>query len=200
VLPPFVRPHCGRMLLLASRSPQRAMLLARAGLAFRVVDSDCDEEAISAEDPRELAVARAVGKAHGYRGPLARGEAVLGADTVVALGGTVFGKPADRADAERILSALQGTTHQVITGHCCRSADGAQAAEASMARVTMRPMTAEEIRAYVASGESDSRAGAYAIQESGDRFVTTITGDWDTIVGLNVACVERLLARVTDAR
>ncbi len=185
------------MLLVASRSPQRAMLLQRAGLAFRVVESRCDEDTISAADPVALAIARAVGKARGYADPIAPGEIVLGADTVVARGTVVFGKPSDRADAERILAALHGTAHRVITGHCCIASDGREVTEAAIAEVTMRAMSPAEIRAYVASGESDGRAGAYAIQETGDRFVTAVVGDWDTIVGLNVALVRTLVARLT---
>ncbi|MBA3708466.1 MAG: Maf family protein [Planctomycetes bacterium] len=182
------------MILLASRSPQRATLLARAGLAFRVVDSPCDEETIDAPTPHALALARAVGKARGYHGAIAAGEVALGADTVVALDATVFGKPADRADARRILGCLQGSRHLVLTGHCCLAADGRLASEVAIARVSMRAMTPEEIADYVASGESDSRAGAYALQETGDRFVTGIDGEWDTIVGLNIATVVRLRA------
>lgn len=192
------------MILLASQSPQRALLLERAGVRFRVVASGCAEEAITHANPQVLALERARAKAHAAE--LSAGDAgavILGADTVVALGSTVFGKPTDRADAVRILSALQGTTHSVFTGHCCVvvGADGKLAGEAAriaVARITMRPLTMEEIRAYVDSGESDGRAGAYAIQESGDRFVVDLQGGWDTVVGLNVAMVVRLHQELTD--
>jgi septum formation protein len=128
---------------------------------------------------------------------------VIAADTVVALGSELFGKPGDRADARRILGRLSGTTHAVSTGHCCAvmAPDGAitlQAARIAVARVTMRPLTAAEISAYVDSGESDGRAGAYAIQEHGDRFVTELEGSWDTVVGLNLAMVARLYRECTD--
>jgi septum formation protein len=180
------------------------MLLERAGIRFRTVVSRCDEEAITHPHPQVLALERARAKAHAAElGAGDAGAMVLGADTVVALGTTVFGKPADRADALRILGALQGTTHSVFTGHCCVmvGADGRMAGEAAriaVARITMRPLTAEEIRAYVESGESDGRAGAYAIQESGDRFVVDLQGGWDTVVGLNVAMVVRLHQELTE--
>lgn len=192
------------MLLLASRSPQRSLLLERAGVRFRVVASRCDEEAVTHPNPQALALERARAKAHAAElGAGDAGTVVLGADTVVALGHLVFGKPADRTDAVRILSALQGTTHSVFTGHCCVAvnADGKPAAEAAriaVARITMRPLTLEEIHAYVDSGESDGRAGAYAIQEHGDRFVVDLQGGWDTVVGLNVAMVVRLHQELTD--
>lgn len=192
------------MILLASRSPQRALLLERAGIRFRVIASGCDEETITHPNPQMLALERARAKAQGAELEAGNGGAViLGADTVVALGTTIFGKPADRADAVRILSSLQGTTHSVFTGHCCMAvgADGKPAGEAAriaVARITMCQLTMDEIRAYVDSGESDGRAGAYAIQETGDRFVVDLQGGWDTVVGLNVAMVVQLHQELTD--
>jgi septum formation protein len=185
------------MILLASQSPQRARLLERAGYAFRVVASAADEEVVSDPDPAALAVARARIKAEGAA--VADGL-VLGADTVVALGAREFGKPRDRAHALEILTALSGTTHRVITGHWLlrreAGAIAASAGEATETRVTMRHLSAEDIRAYVDSGESDGRAGAYAIQERGDRFVMKLEGPWDSVVGLHVEAVARLHERI----
>ena len=182
------------------------MLLQRAGIVFTVVDSTCDEETVCFPNPQMLAIERARAKAAGAvlsadqlkTGPVV----VLGADTVVALGSHIFGKPTDRADAIRILNQLQGTTHVVYTGHCCRRIDAghhSEAARIAMTKVTMLPMSASDIEAYVASGESDGRAGAYAIQESGDRFVADLQGAWDTVVGLNVAMMARLYCECTDS-
>jgi septum formation protein len=185
------------MILLASQSPQRARLLELAHLAFRVVASAADEEAIADPDPAALALARARVKAEGAA--VADGV-VLGADTVVALGTTEYGKPRDRDHAVEILGALSGTTHLVITGHWllrrAASAIAGAAGEAVATRVTMRRLTEAEIRAYVDSGESDGRAGAYAIQERGDRFVTSLEGPWDAVVGLHVPSVRRLHQQV----
>lgn len=194
------------VLYLASRSPQRAMLLQRAGISFTVVDSTCDEDSVSFPNPQVLALERARAKAAAavlnadQRGVVP--AVVLGADTVVALGNRVFGKPKDRADAVQMLSQLQGTTHTVYTGHCCVRVDagqGGEAARIAMTRVTMKPMSAAEIEAYVASGESDGRAGSYAIQETGDRYVAELQGNWDTVVGLNVAMSARLYMECTEA-
>jgi septum formation protein len=193
-------------ILLASRSPQRSLLLTRANIPFQVVGSDGDEEAVQNLSPAELCLQRARVKAEGARLPAdAAGEdcIILGADTVVARENILYGSPADDAEARATLTALQGTTHEVMTGHwCIRLRAGthlATAGEVAKAQVTMRPVSAAEIDAYVASGESRGRAGAYAIQEHGDAFVTNISGDWDTIVGLHVPAVRRLLARVGAA-
>ncbi|MBA3939221.1 MAG: Maf family protein [Planctomycetes bacterium] len=184
------------------------MLLTRAGVAFQVVGSRCDEERIRLPQPQMLAIERARAKAReAVLDPTQLGGQpciAVGADTVVALGQEVFGSPADRADARATLTRLQGTTHQVFTGHACTAfaADGSQLTEAvalASARVTMRALTAAEIQAYVDSGESDGRAGAYAIQETGDRFVTDLQGGWDTVVGLNVAILLRLHQQCLDA-
>lgn len=183
------------------------MLLQRAHVPFQVVGSRCDEEAIQHGNPQVLSLERARGKAQAaILSPAQLQEqpaVVIAADTVVALGNTVFGKPADRTDAQRILGRLQGTTHSVFTGHACVcfAPDGSvrnEAARIAVARITMKPMTAEEIAAYVASGESDGRAGAYAIQESGDRFVADLQGSWDTVVGLTVTMVARLYQECTE--
>lgn len=194
------------MLYLASRSPQRAMLLKRAGIVFTVVESTCDEESVSSPNPQVLALERARAKAAAavLTAPqrAAVPAVVLGADTVVALGNRVFGKPKDRADAAQMLGQLQGTTHTVYTGHCLVRVDagqGGDAARIAMTRVTMKPMSPGEIEAYVASGESDGRAGAYAIQETGDRYVAELQGGWDTVVGLNVAMSARLYMECTEA-
>ena len=115
---------------------------------------------------------------------------VLGADTVVAVGDRFIGSPGDAAQARAGLAALSGTTHRVVTGawlaRCVAGRAVAQAGRVDEALVTMRPLSAAEIEDYVASGEGIGRAGAYAIQEHGDRFITARTGAWDTIVGLHV--------------
>ena len=191
------------MIYLASQSPQRAQLLRQAGAPFTVVASLGDEETVSNPQPQLLALDRAQVKARGAQLPPGASGIILGADTVVALGMTVYGKPTDDADAARILGALQGTTHTVLTGHhAIRVVDGMLQAEASgisLARVTMRPMSAADISAYLATGEHRGRAGAYAIQETGDRFVTDLQGSWGTVVGLSVSTVAKLWRELTDS-
>jgi septum formation protein len=194
------------VIFLASQSPQRTMLLNRSGVPHVVVPTRCDEDSITSPAAPILAIDRAAGKAHGADlGSYDRSPpcVVVGADTVIALGKEIIGKPRDRADAAAILGRIQGTTHSVITGHCCLLLDagGAVLKEArglALAKVTIRSMSPEEIAAYVASGESDGRAGAYAIQESADRYVVDLEGGFDTVVGLHIDTVARLYRELID--
>jgi septum formation protein len=130
---------------------------------------------------------------------------VVGADTLVASGGKVIGKPLDRADAVAILAGLSGTRHCVISGVCVlafsaeQSGDARQLVPLEFAAetwVTMRRMSAREIAAYVDSGQSDGKAGAYAIQENGDRFVERIEGSFLNVVGFPL---ERFQAELPAA-
>ena len=111
----------------------------------------------------------------------------------LALGDRLLGKPRDPAHAKELLRALSGTTHRVVTGVALR-AGGRTRTRAVETRVTMRALTAAEIDAYAASGEAMGKAGAYAIQETADRFVTSLDGPFDNVVGLPVAAVRELLA------
>lgn len=194
------------MLYLASQSPQRSALLEQAQIPFTVVSSDCDEDSIMLPHPQATAIERAMAKARGValgQCSLGKEHVILAADTIVILNNQMIGKPKDREHAKLILQELQGTTHTVATGHCCirPACDGADLREAAglaLTKVTMKPMSAEDIEAYVASGESDNRAGAYAIQETGDQFVADLDGDFDNVVGLHIATVERLYQQCTD--
>lgn len=195
------------MILLASKSPQRAHLLQQAGLRHVLVPSiDDDEEAQGL--PQQVALERARAKARGaqwqdhaaaFSQPHA---AIIAADTVVNLGGKALGSPRTADEATAMLQRLAGTRHSVITAHCCYrpAVDGRDEQEAialAIAQVTMLPMSAEDIAAYVASGESIGRAGGYAVQAEGDRFVADIEGERDTVIGLHVASVRRLYREVS---
>lgn len=175
------------------------MLLKRAGVSFQVVASRCHEDGITSPLPQALAIERARGKAREGEAP--PGAIVLGADTVVALGRDVLGSPADAAANRSMLQRLSGTTHQVMTAHCLvrLGPDGAPAGEAvalTMARVTMRPLSAGEIDEYVATGEGLGKAGGYAIQERADRFVVEVQGAIETVIGLHVPTVAKLWREV----
>jgi septum formation protein len=180
------------MLVLASASPRRRDLLTQLGVEFSVRAAAVDET------PPPGATADAAAREIARRKALAvlaavPGAAVLAADTiVVAADGEFLGKPGDAADARRMLGKLSGTTHRVVTGVCLVGAGDAQTA-ADSTSVTMRPLTAAEVDAYVASGECFDKAGAYAIQESGDRFVTRVDGSWTNVVGLPMETVVRML-------
>ncbi len=112
-------------------------------------------------------------------------DLVLGADTVAVAGREILGKPVDREDARRLLRLLCGDRHRVLTGLALVTiADGAVRTDVVETAIMMRPLSDREIDAYVESGESDGKAGAYAIQETGDRFVTGIDGSYTNVVGL----------------
>ncbi|MGQ0614453.1 MAG: Maf family protein [Planctomycetaceae bacterium] len=174
-------------LTLASASPRRLQLLAEAGIPCFVAGPRVAEEAPEKGDPHTVALLNAHAKARAVPGP-----AVLAADTVVALGDRLLGKPRDEADARTILATLSGTTHRVVTGVVLRA--GGRLRERSVGTwVTMRPLSPEEIDDYVATGEPMGKAGAYAVQETGDRFITALDGPFDNVVGLPMEAVRELL-------
>ncbi len=132
--------------------------------------------------------AQAVAQAHSWSRP----TVIIGADTLVAFEGKILGKPLDRIDAKRILTELSGTKHQVITGLCLQPSamDKAFVTVVDSTWVEMKEMPEEAIEAYVTSGEADGKAGAYAIQENGDRFVKRIEGSFHTVVGFPLELFE----------
>ncbi len=183
-------------MILASQSPRRIALMREAGFDVRVIPADIDERSEPGETPVELVerLARLKAAAVAAR-DAAPGETVLAADTVVALDGSILGKPADGRDAVRMLSRLSGRTHEVATGVAIArgGADGAESF-VSVTRVTFYPLEEDEIRAYVESGEPLDKAGAYGIQGAGGRMlVRGIEGDFYTVVGLPIAEVARRL-------
>lgn len=180
--------------MLASGSPRRRALLTKLGYEFEVRVSDVDETQLAKETPAELVARLALAKAHAVVGP---GELALGADTVVALGLEVLGKPADAAEAGRMLQALSGRSHEVWTGVALvrRELDGEIVERSAVSRteVVFRALGEEEIRQYVMSGEPLDKAGAYAIQGGAARFVERYEGDFDNVVGLPLGTVRALL-------
>jgi septum formation protein len=180
-------------LILASASPRRRELLAATGRAFRVVPSDAEETVPEGLSPTEAAEHLACRKAAAVAARLSRGI-VIGADTIVTSGPDIIGKPTDREDAIHILESLSRRAHTVITGLCLIDArSGRRLSGCERTRVQMRRMDRREIEAYVDSGEAIGKAGAYAIQESGDRFVERIEGSLSNVVGLPMELLERLL-------
>lgn len=183
-----------RRLILASASPRRQELLRQAGYQFMVRPANVDEDAYPQSIlPTELALYLARQKAS-VVADLFPEDLVLGADTVVALGDEIIGKPADAEDARRILQLLSGTTHIVVTGVCvlCR-ADQFDRCDRVLSAVRMRQLTARQIDEYIAGGQWAGKAGAYGIQDR-DPFVTRLQGDHDNIVGLPISRVAELLA------
>jgi septum formation protein len=179
-------------LLLASRSPQRRAILEQLRIPFEVVVPQYDEVA-TGEEPVAEVERRAAGKARSVAG--AAGELpVLGVDTEVVLDGRVYGKPADAGEAEAMLDALAGKTHEVVSGLCLLT-PGWEEVRHEVTRVSFRALTPRELGLYVASGEWHERAGGYAIQGLGAALVERIEGDYLNVVGLPAALLVELLAR-----
>ena len=172
-----------RPLVLASRSPQRRAILEQLGIAFEVVVADVEE--IAAGDPVAVACANARAKAEAVarRRPEAT---VLGVDTVVALDGEIYGKPASAAAARDTLKRLSGRTHEVISGIALLDPANPQVAH-EVTSVTFRTLSDQVVGRYVETGEWSGRAGGYAIQGKGALLVRRIMGDYLNVVGLPVA-------------
>ncbi len=184
-------------LTLASASPRRADLLRAAGYEFEVIVPPIDEpERLSpCVPPIQQAEALSYFKARSAIGLVETGV-ILGADTIVALDGAVYGKAADEHDARRILTTLSGTRHQVITGVSLLSADGRRRLIGhDCTWVTMRPMVGEALDSYLASGAWAGKAGAYGIQDHGDVFIERIEGSFSNVVGLPMETVAAMLRR-----
>lgn len=177
-------------LILASGSPRRSELLRAAGLAFEVRVPDILEEARPGEEPVGFAERMAREKAQAIGcGP---DEIVLAADTVVCCGGDLLGKPRDAADAVAMLERLSGRWHEVITGFCLRSVAREQV-RSVRTRVEFRPLTQEEMEAYVRGGEPMDKAGAYAVQGGAAGMVRRIEGSHTNVIGLPVCEVMEAL-------
>lgn len=179
------------MFILASASPRRCELFGLISDDFRIVPSNAEETApdgIAAENlPEYLARLKA-----GDIAPKYPFDTVIGADTVVILDGKVLGKPENPEDAVRMLTALSGKRHKVITG-CAVYKNGACRSFSSATEVEFYPLDDKEISDYVATGEPLDKAGAYGIQGRGALFVKSVNGDYFNVVGLPVAALRRFI-------
>ena len=186
------------MLVLASQSPRRQELLRNAGIEFVVQPADVNEDLLPNEEPdayvKRLAQAKASAvweRLAGHR-RLASGDFVLGADTTVVVDHDILAKPADAADAGRMLRMLSGRTHLVSTG-VCLIGERVEDVRCETTRVTFDPLTDADIEMYVAHGEPMDKAGAYAIQGIASRWISRIEGCYFNVVGLPVPLVCRML-------
>jgi septum formation protein len=182
-------------LILASASPRRAELLRELGVNFTIVTRPTEEAHHEDFTARELCLlnayrkARAVAKLH----PQAL---VLGADTLVYFGTTLYGKPADLADAHRMLRELAGHTHQVVTGVCLLHLGAHRCSLfAETTNVTFKPLSGSQISAYLTAIQPLDKAGSYAIQDRGDEIVERISGSFSNVVGLPVERLKHELAQ-----
>ena len=184
--------------VLASGSPRRSELLRQLGLPFQVQISHVPEITVSAEHlaPHEICLANAAAKARAVaaRRPDAL---VLGADTEVALGSRVLGKPRHRREAAAFLAALAGRTHQVITGVCLVCAEHRfRRSFAVTSHVTFHPLTPAQIAAYLRRVDPLDKAGAYAVQEEGHRIIEALDGSLTNVIGLPLAALRDELERL----
>ncbi len=200
-----------RSIYLASRSSRRRELLAQIGVRFQVLmfrdkpqtDAELDEAPLAGEAPRAYVerVARAKAQA-GWRRLEQRNlprAAVLSADTTVALGGRILGKPADRREAAAMLAELSGRRHEVLTAVVLKHESQMECA-VSVSEVEFRQLSPEDIRQYAATGECDDKAGAYAIQGRAAQFVAELRGSFTGVMGLPLYETARLLERLEEQR
>ncbi len=180
-------------LVLASTSPRRIQLMEAMGYQFRTVDPGIDERVIVGPDPGVTAMSRAEAKALAVaaREPA---SVVLAADTVVVLDGRIMDKASDEAEVRRMLEALSGKEHQVITAIAlCFPGFKDANVLTDVAKVTFRELSEDEIEWYASTGEGVGKAGGYAVQGLGGMLVAVLDGDRETVIGLSTSQVRGML-------
>ena len=200
-----------RGIYLASRSPRRRELLAQIGVRFHLLlfrsragePPDVDETPLATEAPDAYVERLARAKAEaGWRRMLQRNlppAAVLAADTTVALEGRIYGKSASREEAAQMVEQLAGRTHEVLTAVALKHQDWLQSA-LSRSEVRFKTLSAREIEQYVASGEADDKAGAYAIQGRAARFIVELRGSYSGVMGLPLYETAQLMDKLAARR
>lgn len=172
-------------MILASQSPRRKELLSLITEDFRIIPAKGEELLPEGISPKDAVILLARQKAEEIYSEY-KNEVILAADTVVAINGQILGKPADEEDAADMLRMLSGTTHSVFTGVCIITENGGLYTFADETTVQFHPLSEEDIRNYVASGEPMDKAGAYGIQDRGALLVKGINGDYYNVMGLPV--------------
>ena len=192
-----------KKIILASQSPRRSELLKQIGLDFEVIVSEAEEN-VNSNIPKEVVIKLSAIKAEAVKEKMVdnvdyNDAIIIGADTVVAIDDIIMGKPKDRADAQNMLRRLSDNTHSVWTGVTILWNDGKKMCKKSFAKETkvrMYPIEEKEIEDYLDSGEADDKAGAYAIQGLGGKFIEYIQGDYNNVVGLPVAEVYQQIKKI----
>ena len=190
--------NCQPSIILASASPRRKQLLAEAGYNFSISQSEVDESAFSADGisgcayAEKLALAKAKDVAARFADKL-----VIGADTIVDFNGQIIGKPVDAEDARRITMLLFSAAHKVITGIAIvRLTDGLEIVASDTTVVHPKQLTAEQIEEHIKSKSWQGKAGAYAIQETGDQFIEKIEGSFTNVMGLPIELLQEMLKKI----
>ena len=179
-------------IVLASRSPRRKDILEKLNLSFTIDPPDIDESALKNESPIDYVQRIAAAKADLVAKRHDRQTIVIAADTTVALENEIFGQPRDLNEARLMIQKLSGKTHSVLTAISVRF-DGKIANAVDTASVRMREVTNELLEWYLATGESLGKAGGYAVQGHGAALVEDLTGEIETVIGLSVVLLSRLL-------
>ena len=186
-----------KRVILASASPRRSELLKKHGVEFEVIVS-CAEETSVGESPKAIAEANAFFKAKAVYESLNNKEntVVIGADTVVALGNTIYGKPKDKEDAVNMLKTLSGKSHSVITGVAIITTENGEMKLLTPSEETIvkfKALTDKEIEDYTNSSEPYDKAGSYAIQGNAKVFIKYIEGDYENVIGLPAGKIKKYL-------
>lgn len=179
-------------IVLASSSPRRAEILRSLGIPFRVDPANVEEDLLEGETAEQAAARLADAKAAEIA-PRHPDSWVLAADTLVVVGEEILGKPRDGEDARRMLRQLSGRRHRVLTGVRLRRGSDPGDGLVEESRVSLAPLSAEEIAWYVATGEPRDKAGAYAVQGLGARFIERVEGSYTNVMGLPARGVYRLM-------
>lgn len=181
--------------ILASASPRRQALLQQIGITPLVCPADFAESSGTASQAQEVALYNAAGKCATVAAKMGDELPVIAADTIVVIDNVILGKPQDAAAAKAMLQCLSGRTHQVITGVAVRY-KGQQLSKVCVTDVSFRQLTAEEIDAYIATGEPMDKAGAYGIQGRGAVLVEKINGCYNNVVGLPLSLLYLMMQRL----
>lgn len=195
-----------RRLLLASQSPRRSEILTQHGFEFSVcsvqISEIPDENLNLTEQICDIALRKALACFNLRKSPISHDNLIISADTVVVLDGQILGKPKDRQENRQQLERLSGRSHEVITaislvdpavGEVIGREPGQIATDFDVAKIQFRELSNAEIDSYVASGDGLDKAGGYGIQGSARQFVARLDGDFETVVGLSTALIERML-------
>ena len=184
-------------LVLASSSARRAEILTSLRIPFVVEPADVVEDLLPGE-PGEAAASRLAAEKAALVARRSPGSWVLAADTLVLLDGDILGKPRDDADAERMLHRLSGREHRVVTAVRLRRGEDPGREDVETSGVRIAPLSEEEVRWYVSTGEPRDKAGAYAVQGLGSRFIESVSGSYSNVMGLPARSVYRLMREAGD--
>ena len=184
-------------IILASKSPRRRELLGEVYNNFEIITAQTDETLPEGVHPREGVAILAVRKGAAVREMVGDDALIISSDTLVELGGVPLGKPVDESDAERMLTSLSGKAHNVHTGVAVHYRGRVFSGTDSTA-VIFKEITTEEIREYISGGEPMDKAGAYAIQGEGGKFIAGYDGDYDTVVGLSLKLTKELINKAAS--